>query len=95
MNCFLPPTADPAVPRTTLEGVGLTAGKADPETAPRDNVAQTAADKAPKTKVMVLVNRRIPATILLRKRQAHRDLRKRALYQATGGACKTLRNRSH
>ncbi len=79
---FAAPT-HPTVPRRTAEGARLPARSAHPPPAPREHVAQTSTRKLLETKIMMTVHHTVPATHLIRPRQAHHHIPER----------KTLRSR--
>ncbi len=79
---FAAPT-HPTVPRRTTEGARLPARSAHPPPAPREHVAQTSTRKLLETKIMMTVHHTVPATHLIRPRQAHHHIPER----------KTLRSR--
>ncbi len=80
---FLAAPAHPTVPRRTAEGARLPARSAHPPPASGEYGAQTSTRKRLETKIMMAVHHTVPATHLIRTRQAHHHIPER----------KTLRGR--
>ncbi len=83
LKLFFAAPTNPTVPRRTAEGARLPARSAHPPPAPREHVAQTSTRKLLETKIMMMVHHTVPATHIIRPRQAHHHIPER----------KTLRSR--